>query len=510
MMRNFKIHAGFVLALFLVVLWAPPAISKDTKPQNIILFIGDGMGGTAARYVPEAYLGAKKNPDIPNVVRLSMNNMPVVGLTTTFSCESPVTESAGAATAMATGVKSKQIAIGVDPQGNPVTSITEDALKAGMKVGIVSDVSLDHATPSAFCAHCDNRRAYYEIAKDMSQSGVNLFMGGGWVDPEGKKAKEPGKSIPMLFKEAGYTISNTTEAFNSLKKGDDKILWQHPRLHDGQAMRYAMDSDPTDIRLPQITAKSIELLENPKGFFLMIESGKVDWAGHANDTAAYVHDILQYDQAVKVALDYARQNKDTLVIVTEDHGCGGLTMGNRFVGYDGWYERIDWQKHSYVVAQEKLAEFKKANPKATFKDILPFLKENWNLVPATPEFLAEMKKIEGKSVKWQQSSKIFELAGNMLLPFEEEELRIAFASSMEKPPASLLQFRRDAGIYDPFVMAANSIVSRHAGVAWATWGHTSDPAITTAEGPGQHLFSGYYDNTDIYKQMMHLLDLPLP
>ncbi len=240
----------------------------------------------------------------------------------------------------------------------------------------------------------------------------------------------------------------------------------------------------------------------------MIEAGKVDWAGHANDTAAYVHDILQYDRAVKTALDYARRTKDTLVIVTEDHGCGGLTMGNRFVGYDGWYERIDWQKHSYIVAQEKLAEFKKANPGAVFEDVLPFLKENWNLIPATPEFLAELKALESKGVKWQQASQAYKIAENMLLPDEERALREAFAMTMQKPAATLLQFSIDAGIYDPFVMEANRIVARHAGVAWSTWGHTSDPAITTAEGPGQELFTGYYDNTDIHKHMMYLLDLP--
>ncbi len=235
MTRLFRLSVRVVSALVLLLLCALPAQGRD-MPKNIILFIGDGMGGTAARYVAEAYLSAGQNPDVPGAVRLHMNTMPVVGLTTTYSCESPVTESAGAATAMAAGIKSTQIAIGVTPEGTPVRTIAEDALKAGMKVGIISDVSLDHATPSAFCAHCANRRASYEIASGMAQSGVNLFMGGGWLDPDGKKAAKPGKPVPQLFKEAGYTISNTAEAFHALKKGDDKILWHHPRLHDGKAI----------------------------------------------------------------------------------------------------------------------------------------------------------------------------------------------------------------------------------------------------------------------------------
>lgn len=504
------------LAAFAVVLtfcWPsqPGAANVQQEPpkaKNVIMFIGDGMANTASRYLPEAYMGAKESPDRPSVVRLHMNTMAALGMNTTYGYDSPVTESAGSGTSMSSGIKTNQIAIGVDHEGKPVRTIAEDAVAAGFKVGIISDVSLDHATPSAFAAHNANRRASYDIAADMAKSGVHLFMGGGFLDPEGKQSKNVTKPVPELFKDNGYTLLNTAEAFNNLKKLDGKVLWTHPVLHDGKALRYAMDAPQGDIRLPDITAKAIELLENPNGFFVMIEAGKVDWAGHANDTAAYLHDILQYDKAVKVALDYAREHKDTLVVVTEDHGCGGLTMGSRGVGYDGWYERLDWQKHSYVVATELLNEFFKANPDASFEAVLPFLKENWNLVPASPEKLALLAKVQEKPVLWSQSSELYKSFGNELLPHEEKELREAFALSKAKPKEKpLVQFFCDAGIYDPFVMAANRVVAGKAGVQWATWGHTGEPAITTAEGPGQEWFRGYYDNTDIYRFMMKALGL---
>ena len=501
--------AAFLFMLSLCWLPSQAAVKQDQpKVKNVIMFIGDGMANTASRYLPEAYMGAKESPNRPSVVRLHMNTMAALGINTTYGYDSPVTESAGSGTSMATGVKTNQIAIGVDHEGKPLRTIAEDAIDAGLRVGIISDVSLDHATPSAFAAHNANRRASYDIAADMAKSNVHLYMGGGFLDPEGKNSKNFTKSVPELFKENGYTMLNTDAEFKNLKKLDGKVVWTHPNLHDGKALRYAMDSIPGEVRLADITAKAIELLENPKGFFVMIEAGKVDWAGHANDTGAYLHDILSYDKAVKVALDYARKNKDTLVVVTEDHGCGGLTMGSRGVGYDGWYERLDWQKHSYVVATEMLNAFYKAKPEATFEDALPFLKENWNLVPASPEKLALLGKVEEKPVLWSQSSDLYKNFGNELFPFEEKELRDAFAISKAKPKDKpLVQFFCDAGIYDPFVMAANRIVAAKAGLQWATWGHTGEPAVTTAEGPCSEWFRGYYDNTDIYRNMMKALGL---
>ncbi len=506
-------RSGLLACLCLSLLLALPVAgtaATGKKPKNIIFFIGYGIGGTASVYLAEAYLGAKDSPKTPSIVPLYQHTMGEVGLTTTYSWESPITESAGASTAMATGIKSKQIAIGVDHEGEPLESILETAHKAGLRTGLVTDVSIDHATSSGYCAKNANRRASYEIAMDMPKSGVNLLMGGGFLDPEGKKAKNPGKSIYDNFRDHGYKVVNTAEGFHKLNNKDDKVVWMHPEQHDGKALRYAIDADDDYIHLPEMTEKAIELMENPNGFFLMIEGGKVDWAGHANDTGAYLHDILLLDKAIKIALDYAAKKGDTLVVVSQDHGCGGLTMGSRGVGYDGWYERIDWQKHSYVVAQEKIREFKKQNPNATFEDILPFLKENWNLIPASKKFLDRYAELEKQGVKWQQASAIYKEAQNMLLPHEEKELREAFAATMKKPAATLDQYMMDAGIYDPFVMTANSIIAAHAGLQWTTWGHTGDPAITTATGPGQSMFNGYYDNTDLYFKMMELLDLEVP
>ena len=169
---------------------------------------------------------------------------------------------------------------------------------------------------------------------------------------------------------------------------------------------------------------------------------------------------------------------------------------------------MDWQNHSYVVATEKLKAFLAQKPDASFEDMLPFLKENWNLVPVTPETQAKLDKLTEKPVLWQQSSDAYKTFGNQLLPHEEKELRDALEKSKVKPKVNSLDaFFCDAGIYDPFVMAANRIVAAKAGLQWATWGHTGEFVITTAQGPGEELFRGYYDNTDIYRNMMRLLGL---
>lgn len=213
---------GVVLVvLSLACLLALPALADS--PKYVFLFIGDGTG-TVQRMTTDAYLKSQGHEG------LLMNTFPAYGVTTTSSSNSFITDSAAAGTALACGAKTNSGVIGMDPDQNVLTNISEKAKEAGMKVGIVSSVSIDHATPASFYAHQPSRNLYHEISVDLAKSGFDYFGGGGIKDPEGKKSKNPLGNALEMAKENGYTIVTDKDAFMALTPDAGKVLAYNARL----------------------------------------------------------------------------------------------------------------------------------------------------------------------------------------------------------------------------------------------------------------------------------------
>jgi len=319
--------AALLLALVLAASTAcgggekTPSTGTDRgTAQNVILLIGDGMGA-AHRTAARLYSVGREG-------ELAMDTLPTAGMARTWSTESVVTDSAAAGTALATGVKTYNKAIAVDPDGNPVQTILEKAQAAGKSVGLVTTVQVAHATPASFAAHNADRDDYLGIALDMFGHNVDVLLGGGedYFLPVGTPGCYPDDGDRTdnrnLIDEAvakGYTHVCNAADFNAVDpNATDRLL--------GTFADTAM-TRPYAPGLDEMAAKAIAILsKNPKGFFLMVEGGQIDTAAHVSDALDTIGDTLGFDQAVKAALDFQAAHPDTLVIVTADHSTGGLAI----------------------------------------------------------------------------------------------------------------------------------------------------------------------------------------
>ena len=223
---------------------------------------------------------------------------------------------------MATGVKTKNGTIGMDSlRKSPLYSIAVKAKKAGKKVGITTSVSIDHATPATFYAHQPDRNMYYEIATDLPKAGFDFYAGSGFLEAN-SKANKNAPNIYTLFKEANYTVAKGYEDFKAKKNKASKMILMQQDNTDAHSIPYAIDRKPGDLTLSQITESAISFLtkDNKNGFFVMIEGGKIDWACHSNDAATVFNEVIDMDNAVKIAYEfYKKHPNETLIVITADH-----------------------------------------------------------------------------------------------------------------------------------------------------------------------------------------------
>lgn len=314
---------GFLLLVCILIAGCCPSPSVppvNSNARNIILLIGDGMGAEHIKAARWVILGDDSS--------LSMNNMPVSGLSHTRSADNPVTDSAAAATAMASGIKTTNGFIGMDTNLNPVPTILEEAKKQGKAVGLVTTIQITHATPAAFASHVKDRNSMVEIAAQMSAEGVDVLMGGGEDEflPVSDTGcyQEPGERDDNrnLIKEAvsgGYTYVCDSTSLAAVKPSSTRKLLG---LFADEGM-----TRPFSPSLAEMTQKAIDILSNnPNGFFLMVEGGQIDSVSHVNDAANAIRDTVGFYEAVKAAKKYASLRNDTLIIVTTDHETGGMTV----------------------------------------------------------------------------------------------------------------------------------------------------------------------------------------
>jgi alkaline phosphatase len=501
------------------------------QAKYIFLFIGDGTSITQ-RTAAELYLANRKNPQnlqtymdrttgkfpsgngvtdfTPAIERMLMNTFPGQGFSSTYSANSLITDSSSSATAIATGFKTRDGVVGMDPTATvPYTSMAKMAKAKGMKVGIVTSVSLDHATPASFYASVPSRNNYYDIAAQIPGTNFDYFAGGGFLARTTRQNQE--KDIGDLLREGGYQVYNTRADFDKLKNGDSKVIASNARLDSQHAIPYAIDMNDDDITLSEFVTKGIEVLDNPGGFFMMTECGKVDWSCHANDAVTSILDVITLDAAVKVAYEFYLNHPDeTLIVVTGDHETGGMTLGFAGTHYDSFLSRLAQQKISYDAFDTVLFELFAKNPGARFEDTLPLLEQYFGL---TYYSKAQMDDLNARA-KAGDTQALIQL-GMALQDYEIEDLRKAFEVQPKDPDpqkrtgiimANMQDPRYDIdyGYYSPFTVAITHTLNHKAGVSWTSFSHTGLPTPVSAIGVGQELFNGYYDNTDIFTKIVRV------
>ena len=280
--------------------------------KYIFLFIGDGFGVGTLTY---SEIIAKEKGDT-----LCFSQFPVTGLLTTHSANKLVTCSSAAATALASGEKTKNGMLNISPDSKRIlTPISKTLHQKGFAVGVATSVSIDHATPAGFYAHATSRSDYYDIAKQLSVSEFEFFAGAGFLKPEPTGAT----SIFTLLSENGYVVS-TTIAECAESKSFKNILIQ-PQGKNIKQLPYAINKKKGDFTLAQITRLGIEKLQaQNKPFFFMIEGGLIDWANHYNLAKEAYGEVKEFSDAIEVALSFYKQHPtETLIVVTADHETGG-------------------------------------------------------------------------------------------------------------------------------------------------------------------------------------------
>lgn len=459
--------------------------------KYVFLFIGDGMGMSQAR-VAETVLRGQ-----PGMPALALSALPVRGTAETRSADSRITDSAAAATALATGRKTGNGVIGMDP-GHRVRfeTLAEMARDRGLKVGIVTSVPLDHATPAAFYAHQPSRKDTYEISMQLADSGFDYFAGGAFTRPTGRNKDAPDSAAYARSK--GYRLVSGRDEFARLDGNSGPVV-VFTRVDAGVR-------DDRGLSLADLTGKGIELLDNTRGFFMMVEGGKIDWACHANDAADAARETLAFDEAVGRAMAFAAKHpEETLVVVTGDHETGGMTLDSGWNRGDPLVARILLSRQGACGAfRERFSSYRKdhGGTGGRLEDLLPLVQSFFGL-----RRLGEADRGKAEKLAAAGDLSAREELALALSPEEMKALEKAFRASLAEDPAkggraaTILEY----GGYDPFTITLTRIRDRKAGIGWASCSHTAVPVPVYAGGRGQELFAGPCDNTDVAKRIMAVM-----
>ncbi|RDU38061.1 alkaline phosphatase [Neobacillus piezotolerans] len=431
--------------------------AKDTKkqPTNVIMMVMDGTSAGATS-LARWYKGGN----------LALDEI-LIGGVRTHSAESAITDSAPAATALATGNKSNDKIVGllpqvvntpgvdsVDPKDalKPVANVLEGAKLQGKATGIISTSEIQHATPAGFSSHAAHRSNYQDIAEQQVYQGIDVVLGGGkesLAPGTTKNARVDGENLLNVLNQNGYDFVETRDQL--LNSKSEKIWGSFAP----SALAYDFDrkkvnnSEPS---LAEMTNKAINTLSKDKdGFFLFVEGSKVDWAAHANDTIGMLSDVLAFDDAVKEALEFAKKDGNTMVIAVSDHGNSGITMGNQNTNSN--YPEI---------------------PVSTYID--PLKKASMTVEGALKQLKADRSNMK----------EVAELYG--LDNLSQEEIDALKASKTLQA--------------DMVKMLAN-----RANIGFTTGGHTGEDVFLYAYGPSKPY--GLIDNTDIAKTMAKFMGFDL-
>lgn len=434
----------------ITILLSYSILSFAGQAKSIILMIGDGMGPA---HVHVAWLYATRQLG-KGLVMTEVMDRGHTAYMVNDTADSTVTESAAAAVQMATGVKVLAKSIGIGPDGKILKTILEMAREKGKATGLVTTSGITDATPAGFVAHVKRRSEEEEIAGQLVKSDVNVLFGGrkAFFLPESEKGKrKDGRNLLSEARQDGYTVAETSE---EMKKAQGKKILG---LFNSGNMLFEIDrKGSTEPSLAEMTSKAIEVLsQDPDGFFLMVEGGRIDHAGHHNDIAAVIHDMMAFDEAIKVVYDFQGNHPETLLIITADHETGGLAvLSYAHTGDD--YAGINLKAISEVKASHE-----KRN-KELGKD-------------PSPEKIREViKKYYGIDLK-------------------DDEVHMVQANVLKKYDSRHFHYDRDGSI--------SFALRLYHRIGWATGSHSATPLFLWGIGPGSEKIRGWRHNTEVFSIM---------
>ena len=447
-----------------LLIFSAIALLSMAQAKYVFMFIGDGMGPNQV-LTAEMYQAALEGKI--GRVPLLMTQFPYSGQAATFSSSWGITDSAASGTCLASGKKTNNGMIGMTPDGANAYSVAHQLKQEGWAIGIMSSVPVDHATPASQYAHAEKRYEYYKIGTHLSESGFDFFGGGGFQSPTNKK-DSIAPNLYDLCKKAGYTMVGSYE--EAMKKIGKKKMLLVPQYDldnptkGADALPYAIDRKEGDLSLAQIVEVAIAKLSKSDRFYMMAEGGKIDYAGHGNDGATNIHEVMDFDAAIAVAYRFYEQHPDeTLIVVTADHETGGMMLGNTSGEFN-----LQLMQHQKCSSDKLSAR------------------------------LSALHREQGEALAWEQvKSVLTELTGLYgaveVTAEEDAALQEAYQKMMRKQETIKTLYE------DINALAGKALqtLNYKAGIGWVMGGHTATAVPVFAIGVGAERFTGWMDNSAI-------------
>lgn len=431
---------------------------KSNKAKNIIIIVSDGMSiGTLN--MADLY-HSRTTGNSSEWIQLYKENKVSRALMDMSSASSIVTDSAAASSSWGGGVRVNNGSLNVSPNGKENLPIWQKFKKVGKKAGIVTTVPITHATPAGFCIHHSTRNAQGKIAEKYLEQKFDVMMGGGdtFFSPDKRKDK---KDMYTAFESAGYEVVKTRDAMMTAAMdkpilgifADDGLPYEIDRMNNKELLRDVPS-------LAEMTEKAIGAMKNhSQGFVLQVEAGKVDWAAHGNDIAGLIHDQLAHDQAIKVAMDFAETDGNTLVIITTDHGNAnpGVISGN------------DTNKN--------------------FDSIQNYSHTNEWILNGI-----------GRETTLSQIRERIYYANKIALSETEAKSLLSYYKNLQT----------EDGLYNPRHLPFKTLAEiqkQHNLVGWISMQHSADYVELAMYGPGSQLLNSFIRNTDLHDLMLEAAEV---
>lgn len=432
---------------------------KGKKAKNIIFLVSDGMSSGTLN-MADVYINRKMGKS-SNWIQLYKDQRVTRALMETASASSIVTDSAAGSSSWGGGFRVNNGSLNVGPNGEEHLPILQKFKMSGKKVGCVTSVPITHATPAGFCINSNSRNSQPEIAKDYLRIGFDIMMGGGNKYFNGEKRTD-GEDLYSQYKAKGWQVVRNTQEMN--KAGNNNPVLG---IFGEDAMAYSLDrnsnkelknSTPT---LAEMTQKAIDhMKDSKKGFALQVEGGKVDWGAHANDVGALLYDQVAFDEAIKVAIDFAEKDGETLVIITTDHGNAnpGIIYGK---DANDNFDSLQSYKHTN---EWVLNEIKPTSTTPQVKELINFA--------------------HGHAISDEEAKRI-----------------LSYYTGT---------FGKKDGLYNyknlPFEEYAQ-IQKKYNSIGWISMQHSGDHVELAMFGPGSELLKPFVKNTDLHYLMLQAAEV---